>query len=385
MTEKLYDRDAYATSFSARVLSCDETDGGFAVVLDRTAFFPEEGGQDGDVGRLGAVRVCATAIKDGVIVHLTDGALPVGETVDGEIDWAARYDRMQNHSAEHIVSGLVHRLYGLDNVGFHLGAEETTVDFSGVLDRAQLDEVEDLANRAIWENIAIDARYPSRDELAAMTYRAKKAIDGAVRIVTIPGYDACACCAPHVARTGEIGLVKLLDFIHYKGGVRVRLLAGGRALRDYRLKFRETAAVSRLCSVKQEECGEAVARLLAELDGRKAEVAALSRELSAGRAAALVPGENGVILHFEGLFDDEPSLRRVALDAAERTPKCAAVFRADGQGGYRFYIAAKHYPLRETAAAMRASLAARGGGTDELISGRVAADEKAIREFFSTL
>ena len=232
MTERLYNENAYTAAFTARVLSCTADGGGFAVVLDRTAFFPEGGGQGGDRGRIGDTEVTDTVERGGEVLHLTRTAVPVGEVLPCKIDFDLRYERMQCHSGEHIVSGLIHSLYGYNNVGFHLGDEEMTVDYDGVLDEDAQRTVELAANRAVCETLAIRAFFPAPAEAAALDYRSKLEIAAGLRLVEIPGYDLCACCAPHVARTGEIGIIKLLDSIHYKGGVRIRMLCGLRALRD---------------------------------------------------------------------------------------------------------------------------------------------------------
>lgn len=382
MTERLYDLDSYLTTFTATVRACAPTDGGWRVTLDRTAFFPEGGGQAGDSGRLGEARVLDTLEADGEVCHITDTPLAVGETVTGEIDFAKRFDRMQNHSGEHIVSGIVHRRFGYHNVGFHLGDEETTLDFDGVLTRKQLDEVEDEANRAVFRNLPITISYPTPQELGAIPYRAKLDLSEGVRLVTIEGYDICACCAPHVARTGEIGLIKLLDFIHYKGGVRIRMVCGARALADYRIKLREVMAVSRLCSVPAEESAAGVERLMAELSATKSALAEARGELTKARVATLTENAGGNILCFLPECD-EYSLRQTALLGAERADGvCVALSGADGEG-YRVMIAAKNLPLKEKAADLRRDLALRGGGSDLLLQGSIPASRAEIEAYFA--
>ena len=220
-TRKLYYESAYTRQFAARVLSCEKADGGWAVSLDATAFFPEEGGQSADTGTLGGTMVLDVRERDGVVTHLTDAPLPVGETVEGELDWAARFRKMQDHSGEHIVSGLVHARFGYDNVGFHLGTDGMTVDFSGELTRLQLDEIEDAANAVVWADKPVAACFPSAEELKTLDYRSKLDLTENVRLVTIPGVDVCACCAPHVSSTGQIGVIKLLDFMRHRGGTRI--------------------------------------------------------------------------------------------------------------------------------------------------------------------
>ncbi|MBP3606389.1 MAG: alanyl-tRNA editing protein, partial [Clostridia bacterium] len=261
MTEKLYDKNAYLTSFFARVLSVTEAAGGYLVETDATAFFPEGGGQGADTGTLGGFRVLDVKEKDGVIYHLLDGAPPVGDTVRGALDFSLRFERMQCHTGEHIVSGILHSLYGAENVGFHLG-DIVTLDIDKVVDRAMLDRAEELANAAVFKNLPVRISYPAPEALASMTYRAKLDLTENVRIVTVEGVDACACCAPHVAYTGEIGLIKLLDFEKHRGGTRILMQAGARALRDYREKYRNVAAIGAALSTKQHETAEAVRHLL---------------------------------------------------------------------------------------------------------------------------
>ena len=263
-TIRLFDQDSYVQAFDATVLACEQQETGFAVVLDRTAFFPEEGGQSADSGTLGGAQVLDVQEKDGVITHLTDAPLQIGVTVHGQLDFEARYQKMQIHSGEHIVSGLMHRKYGYNNVGFHLGGE-ITMDFDGELSREQLDEIEDEANRIIYENVAITAEYPSSAVLAATEYRSKLDLSENVRLVTIGEYDVCACCAPHVARTGEIGLIKLLDAVRYKGGMRIHFLAGSAALAHYRKTWQDVAAISVMLSVKQSEVVQGVRKRMPRL------------------------------------------------------------------------------------------------------------------------
>lgn len=384
MTERIYEIDDHTAAFSAAVLACRPQGDGFAVLLDRTAFYPAGGGQGGDRGTLDGVPVSDVQEEGGDLWHLVPALLPVGARVDGRVDMAVRRDRTQNHTGEHIVSGILHRLYGFHNVGFHLGEDDATMDFDGVLDRAALDRVEDEANRAVWENRPVTVSYPTPAELSAIDYRAKGPIDGRVRLVTVEGCDICACCAPHVRATGEIGVIKLLDFIHYKGGIRIHFACGERALRILRDRYTQTSAISRACAVPQGECADAVARLLAEQKKQKEAAVAVAGELAALRAATLVPDGHGVICHFEDVLDAEADLRRLSLAAAEREGvRLCAVFRGNAREGYRFTVAARSFPLRALAGEMRSALAARGGGSDELISGRTAAARAEITAFFA--
>ena len=211
MTEKLYYNDAFMKNFTAQVLSCEKGKDGWEVVLDRTAFYPEGGGQPGDQGVLGGVAVADTHEKEGEVVHLCAGPLTVGETVTGEIDFARRFDFMQQHSGEHIVSGILCARHHCDNVGFHIGRDLVTIDFNAALTAEDVAEIEALANQYIWEDHPVEAGWPDSEALAALPYRSKKALEGPVRIVTWPGADCCACCRTHVRRSGQAGLVKLLS------------------------------------------------------------------------------------------------------------------------------------------------------------------------------
>ncbi len=381
MTQRLYEQDSFCREFTATVLSCAPRGDAYAVVVDRTAFFPEGGGQAADGGTLGGIEVLDVQTDGDEIVHTLASPLAVGQTVTGALDWETRFLRMQKHTGEHIVCGIIHRLYGYENVGFHLGSEDVTLDLDGELTREQLDEVEELANRAVTENRAVTATYPTAEELAAMDYRSKKAIDGDVRIVTIEGLDRCACCAPHVATTGQVGLIKLLDFIRYKGGIRIHLQCGLDALRDYRMRYNQTAAIAAALSVKQHTAQVGVERLLAQRD-------ALSRELTAARKETLalrvemLPSDSGRALFIEKPMDGE-SLRDLALAASAKVGGLCAAFAGDDESGYAYAAAGGDLPA--FAAALKGQLNARGGGSAQLIQGRVFATAAEIEAFWNTL
>ena len=266
MTEKLYYQNSHLFAFDAVVLDCREEKKGYSVVLDRTAFFPEGGGQLADTGTLGGVRVTDVHERGEEIRHYTDAPVTVGETVHGELDTEQRLRRMQNHSGEHILSGLVHNAYGYDNVGFHMGADCMTIDFSGELEWQQLMEIETMANAVVRENLPVRAWFPEEAELAHLPYRSKKELEGAVRLVSIPGIDLCACCAPHVSYTGEVGLVKILNSERHRGGVRLSVLCGMDAMEECRRRQESAAAISALLSVPRDAVVAGTERLLAERD-----------------------------------------------------------------------------------------------------------------------
>lgn len=381
MTQRLYERDSFCREFTATVLSCEPQSNTYAVVVDRTAFFSEGGGQAADGGTLGGVEVLDVQTVGDEIVHTLAAPLAVGQTVTGKLDWETRFLRMQKHTGEHIVCGIIHRLYGYENVGFHLGSEDVTLDLDGELTREQLDEIEELANHVVTENRAVTAAYPTADELAAMDYRSKKDINGAVRIVTIEGLDRCACCAPHVATTGQVGLIKLLDFIRYKGGVRIHLQCGLDALRDYRMRYTQTATIAAALSVKQHAVTDGVERLLAQRDALSRELAAARKEALTLRVDALSPN-GGRALFVEKAMDGE-SLRDLALAASAKVGGLCAAFAGDDESGYNYAAAGGDLPA--FAAALKARLNARGGGSAQLVQGRVFATAAELATFWQTL
>ena len=379
-TIKLYDADSHLYDFDASVISCEKTDKGFAIVLDKTAFFPEGGGQPADEGTLNGIAVTDVQIKDGVITHTTAEEIPAGSAIKGAVDSEIRFRRMQNHSGEHIVSGLIHKLFGYNNVGFHMGSEDVTLDLDGVLTREDLDKIEMLANRAVYENVNVRAEYPSPEILKDLDYRSKLDLTENVRIVTIEGYDVCACCAPHVNKTGEIGIIKLLDFLKYKGGVRIHMLCGFDALEDYNRRYKNVAAISAKLSAKQAEVYEAVERLSAELSAEKQAAGELKRQLVAMKIAALEPTDGNMVLVEKDM--DMLNLRNLVNEAVQLCGGICAAFSGSDENGYNYIIASKNVPLRAEAKAINAALNGRGGGKDEMIQGSAKASEAEIRAYF---
>ena len=362
MTEKLFYADAHMRKFTARVLTCEERGGRFAVTLDRTAFFPEGGGQGGDTGALGGVRVTDTREEKGEIVHFCGAPLTVGAEVTGELDGETRFARMQIHSAEHLVSGHAHTLWGCENIGFHMDEHGATIDFDREIDAEQLLRLERLANEDVWKNLPINILWPTEEELAAMPFRQKKALAMPVRIVEVPGVDLCACCAPHVSFTGEIGLVRLKDRMRHRGGVRFTMLAGRAAYEDAALCAAETEALSRLFSAPQ-----------------NALCAAAERRYVEARLAAMEPCEGNLIFFEESL--SPAALRALAEGGKTRcTGVCAALCAEDG--GYRYVMASETADLHAAARSINAALSGRGGGASGMIQGSLFASREQIEEYF---
>ena len=380
-TEEIYYKDVRCTSFEAEVLSCvpGKAKGTYEVVLDRTAFFPEQGGQKADHGTLGSAAVLDAHIRDGEIVHLTDGPLEAGTVTEGHVDWERRFDFMQQHTGEHMFSGCVHRRFGYDNVGFHLSERETTLDFSGPVPDEAVREIEEEVNEAIWRNLPVVVRWPDKDTLKDLSYRSKIELTDAVRIVEIPGIDVCACCAPHVESTALVGLLKVIEVRNYKGGVRIHIACGKRALLDYREKQRNVEEISVLLSAKRDETAEAVRKLKdkeAEAEHRASELVRKILNLSVSGLPGPEVSEHAV-LFTEGA--DGNQLRRTVTELAERYPGISAVFSAQGAGGYSFCMGSGGRDLKELLPALRKS-GFRCGGSSEFLQGSVSGTEEEIRK-----
>lgn len=382
MTERLFDTDSHASEFDACVLKCDMRDGKYHVVLDRTLFFPEEGGQYSDTGALGDTYVSHVYEENGTIFHVCDGECTVGDRVHGGLNYAERFRKMQNHTGEHIISGIVYRMYGYKNVGFHLGNGAMTVDFDGELTREQLCEIETLANQAVFACLPVYAFYPDEIELARMEYRSKLELEGNVRIVRIGeggSLDCCACCAPHVSNTGEIGIIKILDTMRYKGGMRLNVLCGYDALEDYRQRYQSIYSISTKISAKQSEVCQGVDRLMLEAEQMRAHISELNRQVRSMHLERIEATDRSLCL-----FEDTDDMLQQRCFANEAMKKCSgvcAVFSPDSRGGYRYIIMSKSLDLKSRISEINTALCGRGGGSPEMISGSCTADRDKIESF----
>ncbi|TCL55954.1 alanyl-tRNA synthetase [Kineothrix alysoides] len=389
-TQKLYDIDAYTTDFTAAVISCcpvtpskegeEVSSPLYEIILDQTLFFPEEGGQSSDTGTLNEVPVSHVKIENGIITHITNAPISIGETVTGQIHWESRYSNMQQHSGEHIMSGLIHSHFGYDNVGFHLGSQAVTLDFNGFLEEEQLREIENLANEAIYRNIEVLAEYPPAQVLEDLNYRSKIELNEAVRIVTIPGYDICACCAPHVKRTGEIGIIKIVDAIRHRGGIRISILCGNRALEDFKQKQEQVYAVSALLSAKPELIAPAVERLKEENFSLRGEILGLQESLIQLKVSQIAEGTKNCCLFEESM--DSPAHRKYVNMLAEKCSGICGVFVGNDENGYRYIIASKYEDVRTVNEKLKQSLDAKGGGSKEMVQGSLLGFQEAILALF---
>ena len=378
MTEKLYYLDSHLREFTAVVRSCEEQKGGWAVTLDRTAFFPEGGGQPADTGTIGDARVLDVHEKNGRILHSVDRPLTAGESYPCALDWEQRLRRMQNHSGEHVVSGLIYREHGFDNVGFHMGADCMTMDYSGELSWEELMRIEQLANETVRADLPLHIWFPEGEELARLIYRSKLDLTENVRIVEIPGVDRCACCAPHVDRTGEVGLIKILTAERHRGGVRITALCGMDAVEEARRRQESVTAISGLLSVKRDQVVPAVERQL-ELQARQKErIAQLGLELARLRAESMAPTEGNLAV-FDSVLD-EPALRELVNLLMDKCAVAAAFSGSDSEG-WRYIIGSRTVDLRAKARALNAGIGGRGGGSPEMIQGRAGFDAETIRVF----
>lgn len=380
-TERLFDKDPYMTEFSATVLCWKQAEGAFFAALDKTAFFPEGGGQFCDLGTLYNADVLdVQEDENGVIWHKINKPLETGITVTGHIDWRRRFDFMQQHSGEHIFSGLAHTHFGAANVGFHLGLEVTTIDLDVPLNEKKVNMLEREANEAVYKNLPVEISYPSKEELAVLPYRSKKELSGRVRIVTVPGYDICACCGTHVARTGEIGIIKITSFQNYKGGTRLFMLCGGRAFADYQRKNADIQHVTTSLSIKPEELCQGVERLGDEITAHKIYESSLKRELFALKAKSLGSGERVAVFE-ENLSSDE--IRRFCLTLAESFV-IAAVFCGKNEE-WKYSVASKKLDCLGVSKALNQAFCGRGGGKPELVQGSCRGTREKIKAFFDAL
>lgn len=393
MTEKLFYQDSHLAEFEAEVISCEPAGADFdesgkgqphlwAAELDRTAFFPEGGGQYADTGALGGVRVVDVQEKEDRILHLLDAPLEPGIRVAGMIDREERFMKMQQHSGEHIVSGLVNSRFGYHNVGFHLGSEDCTMDFDGELTKEQLSEIEREANRAVWKNLEIQTLYPSKEELAEMEYRSKIEIEGQVRIIVVPGYDVCACCAPHVSRTGEIGVIKLTHVQRYKGGSRVTMLCGVRALADYAEKQEQAGEISALLCAKENEIAESVQRLKDEANALKYALVEKEKKLIAAKTELIPKDGKPVCVFAEDVEGD--SMRMLMNLVLEAGHGLCAVFHGNDNDGYRYVIGSREQDgriinMRGFAKEFNAAFNGRGGGKPEMVQGTARGSKEEMR------
>ena len=375
---KLYYEDSHQKTFTAEVTGCAEAKGGWAVTLNATAFYPEGGGQPWDTGRLGEAAVFSVLEKNENIVHLCDRPLAVGSSVTGKIDWDRRFDFMQQHSGEHMVSGVIHSRYGYHNVGFHMGADVVTIDFDGIVPQEDLQDIENTVNAAIWANLPVKCWYPAREELPAVPYRRKKDLPWPVRIVEFPDIDICACCGTQVKSTGEIGLVKLLSCVKFHEGVRIEMVCGKRALDILSDAYEQNKLVSQAFSAKIGETAQAASRMNEALAAEKIRSAGLEKRLF--NSVAQGYAGKALALHFEE--DLSPNSNRELCDRIAECASVAVTLSGNDVSGFGICIISRTEDAKAIGTAAAAALDGRGGGKREAFQGSVKATRKEIEQYF---
>ena len=379
-TEALYYIQPPVGEFAARVLSCIPEGEAWAVTLDRTAFYPEGGGQPADRGTLGGADVLDVHEKGGQVIHRLSAPLAEGETVTGNVDLDRRLEMSQQHTGEHILSGTLHAMFGAENVGFHIGQDYLTMDTSVPISDEGLAEAEARANRVIWQDVPVEALWHTKEELADLTYRSKKELEGPVRIVTVPGADCCACCGTHVERTGQVGMVKIIDWQNYKSGVRLFVVCGVRALRYFEAQRAEAAAIRATLSAKAGQLAEAVQRQSGELEAARYRSVQAENELFAVLAEGVQPGEAAILLR-PNLGPD--GLRRLCAALSERTDGLCAAFSPTENGGLAYALActAPGADLRGLCKQLNQAFAGRGGGKPGFVQGSLTGEFDAVQAF----
>lgn len=381
MTEKLYYKNSKLYTFEATVISCEEKDGHFICILDKSAFFPEGGGQKYDTGTIEEARVSAVYEKDGILLHSIDKSLPVGATVNCAIDAEQRFRRMQNHTGEHIFSGVVHNTYGFTNVGFHMAEECMTVDFDGVLQNEQLAEIEDECNRIIADNVKVSCIFPTAEELSSIEYRSKLELTENVRLVEIEGVDLCACCAPHTQTTGEVGLLKILDCMPHRGGTRITLMCGLDAFEHLRIHYNCNRKVSALLSARAVETPQAVERLREDTAVLKREITALQTKINRLLADSIEPTDGNIVQFMQDAKTEE--MRSLCNLCLEKSGRMVCICNGSDEEGYSYIIGSRTVNLREEAKSINTALLGRGGGQPTMIQGSFRASREEIETYFS--
>ena len=378
-TQKLFEIDSHMIEFDATVLSCEKIGKNYAIVLDKTAFFPNGGGQPSDTGYIGDIEVIDVQIVEGNILHFSSSPIRLKE-VHCKINWPERFRRMQNHSGEHIFSGIIHKMTGFDNVGFHMSEHSMTVDFSVEIPEEQLKKAEYEANSAIYKNLPVISYYPSSQERKNMDYRSKLELKNDVRIVEIEGIDCCACCAPHVKRTGEIGIIKVLSHMRHRGGTRVFLTCGRDAFNDYSEKNDSAQNIGELLSAKKSDIYDAVKKLNEDLLSARYEISCLKQKYASCIANGIQKSQNNIYIFEEELCIED--LRLIVNECREKTDKIILAFSGNDVSGYRYVIYSKNFDVLKIAKELNQNFNGKGGGKNGMIMGNLFADKSQIISFF---
>lgn len=418
---KLYETDSFLKECTATVTDLRIIDGRCEIALDRSIFFPEGGGQYADRGWIYVGKITSSGSETALEVidgqeypegiyytingQINDSIRP-GQEVLCKLDWQLRFSRMQQHSGEHILTGLIHDHFGYDNISFHLSDDEPiTICFNGTLSENDLDKMEALANQAIYVNLPIIDTYPDEVTLAKLNYRSKKELTGQIRIITVgdpesieesgldygqnaPGspdnptaLDVCACCAPHVMSTGQVGIIKIISHQSYKGGIQLNVLCGGRAYEYFRTEHKLVNDLARSYSTSIDKLSGVISKDRDSLARTKEELATMKNDKLIESIIKLTDADAPCVFLEEAI----PVLMKNAYNAlADRFPeRFCGVFAGSDDNGYRFYAGNPNLKSRELAAKMRDTLNAKGGGSDEMIQGQAPATRDNICDFFA--
>ena len=395
-TIELYYEHPYKTDFEADIISiepCDTEKSTYKIILNQTLFFPEAGGQSCDKGEIifGDITTVVENVqidKEGTITHHIHSSSPldaktlVDTGIRGRIDWEHRFSNMQQHSGEHIFSGIVHEKYGYDNVGFHLSDNSVTMDYNGYLSPDDVAGIEALVNKVIADNVGIDCSFPKDNELESIDYRCKGELTGDIRIVEIKGVDICACCCPHVARTGEIGLLKVISSIKYKGGTRLSILCGFRALKYFSSLQADMNELRTLLSSELSEVVNNVAAIKNERDELKIKLREANKAKLISEIDHLSDSAGALIFTDEV---DAKSQREALNYLIERRDNYCGILVGDDKKGYSYLIGSNSLDSTLIGERLKESFGAKGGGKKEMIQGFVeakASDIKALLNSF---
>ncbi len=380
MTEKLYENNSYLKEFEAIVTACIALDNCYGIELEKTAFFPEGGGQYSDTGYINDLYISDVQIIDNRILHYSKMPIEVNTKVNCKINWDRRFRNMQNHTGEHILSGVINKLYGLNNIGFHLGENDVTVDYDGTLTIAELEEAERIANEAVFKNIPVICEIPEKELLPSIPYRSKLDITENVRIVTIPGYDICACCAPHVNYTGEIGIIKIIENYRQNKHTRLRMICGSDAINYFNMLINNANGVCRLLSAQHHNFYDNTKILIDNYNESKHKLAVSNKKMALYKANQFAYTEDNILIFEEDI--DTDTMRLIVNSILSKTSKIATVLSGNDTNGYNFISASTNVDLKEVASKLRTGLNGKCGGSSSMIQGHLNTTSTIITEFF---
>ena len=381
MNSELYYKDNYLKEFKAQIIESIEENGRFMVVLSQTAFYPEGGGQLADTGIIDGVKVMDVQEREGKIYHIVEKEISEGKTVNCKIDFDKRFSNMQHHTGEHIVSGIINQKYGADNIGFHMGRDVVTVDFNVLINKEQIKEVENLANEAIYKNIDVQVIISNKEELENVNYRSKRDLDGDIRIVKIPGYDTCACCGIHVAKTGEIGIIKILSIEKYKKGTRIYMICGQKAINKYNEIYESVDSVSTLLSVKHNEVFDAVMNLKKDIQKEISKNTELQNKLLDEKIKNINRQKN-IIFFEENISSKE--MKNMLNKLKAKAENIVAIFSIE-ENTCKYMIESENVDISQLGKSLNEKFNGKGGGKKNFLQGQIIGNKEEIDKYINSI